>query len=119
MSRPRLSMTCRRHSLVRLRLLTEDAARRVDDISEAGRHQALIALDGACKHALWLAVRQGGLRLKEGQRAGVPALQRAVAEQRRAWKLLGWSGVNLDARGAQRGPARGCGSGPRAAPRLA
>jgi hypothetical protein len=72
-------------SLVRLRLLTEDAARRVDDISEAGRHQALIALDGACEHALWLAVRQAGVRLKGDQRAGVPALYRAVIEQRRDW----------------------------------
>lgn len=34
-------------ALVRLRLLTEDAWRRVDDTSEAGRHLALIALDGA------------------------------------------------------------------------
>jgi len=34
------------HSLVRLRLLTEEAARRADDFSEAGRHQALVALDG-------------------------------------------------------------------------
>jgi hypothetical protein len=81
-------------SLVRLRLLTEDAARRVDDSSEAGRHQALIALDGACEHALWLAARQGGVRLKGDQRAGVPALYRAVVDQRRAWEPLGWAGVN-------------------------
>lgn len=81
-------------SLVRLRLLTEDAARRVDDISEAGRHQALIALDGACEYALWLAVRQAGVRLKRDQRAGVPTLHRAVAEQRPVWALLGWPGVN-------------------------
>jgi hypothetical protein len=81
-------------SLVRLRLLTEDAVRRADDASEAGRHQALISLDGACEHALWLAARQAGIRLRGDQRAGVPALHRAVVEQRREWVLRGWSGVN-------------------------
>lgn len=81
-------------SLVRLRLLAEDAAHRVDDISEVGRHQTLIALDGACEYALWLAARRGGVRLRGDQRAGLPALHRAIAEQRSTWKLVGWSGVN-------------------------
>ncbi len=81
-------------SLVRLRLLTEDAQRRAGDISEAGRHQALIALDGACEHTLWLAVRQDGVRLKSGQRSGVPALHSAIVEQRPNCALQGWAGVN-------------------------
>jgi hypothetical protein len=81
-------------ALVRLRLLAEDAARRADDTSEAGRHQAVIALDGACEHALWLATRACGIQLTERQRGSVPALQRAVREQRPDWRIEGWPGVN-------------------------
>jgi hypothetical protein len=81
-------------SLVRLRLLAEDAARRARDISEAGRHQALVALDGACEHALWLAARQDGIRLTQQQRSGPPALHSAIVEHRPSWMLKGWAGVN-------------------------
>jgi hypothetical protein len=81
-------------SLVRLRLLAEGAARRADDISEAGRHQALIALDGACEHALWLAARKDGVRVKSGQGSGVPVLHSAITQQRSKWKLQGWPGVD-------------------------
>lgn len=81
-------------SLVRLRLLAEDAARRASDISEAGRHQALVALDGACEHALWLAARQDDIPLTQKQRSGLPALHSAIIEHRPGWLLKGWSGVN-------------------------
>lgn len=81
-------------SLVRLRLLAEDAARRASDISEAGRHQALVALDGACEHALWLAARHDGIRLTQRQQSGLPALHSATVEHRPGWTLKGWSGVN-------------------------
>jgi hypothetical protein len=81
-------------SLVRLRLLAEDAARRASDISEAGRHQALVALDGACEHALWLAAREDGIRLTQRQQSGLPALHSAIVEHRPDWTLKGWSGVN-------------------------
>jgi hypothetical protein len=81
-------------SLVRLRLLAEDAARRASDISEAGRHQALVALDGACEHSLWLAARQDGIRLTQKQQSGLPALHSAIVEHRPGWMLRGWSGVN-------------------------
>lgn len=81
-------------SLVRLRLLAEDAARRAGDSSEAGRHQALIALDGACEHALWLAARHDGVRIKENQRGSLPVLHGAITHQRSNWRLDGWAGVN-------------------------
>jgi hypothetical protein len=51
-------------ALVRLRMLAEDARRRAEDTSEAGRHLALIALDGACEYALWLAARTTGVTFK-------------------------------------------------------
>ena len=79
-------------ALVRLRLLTEDARRRADDTSEAGRHLALIALDGACEYALWLASRELGVRPTE--RASVPSLYKAVGDVLPKASLRGWAGVN-------------------------
>jgi hypothetical protein len=46
-------------------MLAEDARRRAMDNSDAGRHIALIALDGACEYALWLAARTHGVPFKE------------------------------------------------------
>jgi hypothetical protein len=77
---------------VRLRLLAEDARRRADDTSEAGRQLALIALDGACEYALWLASREHTVRLKD--RAGVPELYSAVKEALVGWQVRGWRGVD-------------------------
>jgi hypothetical protein len=79
-------------ALVRLRLLTENAQRRADDISEAGRHLALVALDGACEYALWLASREHAVPVKE--RAGVPELYSAVKAALAGWQVRGWRGVN-------------------------
>ena len=79
-------------ALVRLRLLTEDARRRVDDTSEAGRHLALVALDGACEYALWLASREHTVPVKE--RAGVPDLYSAVKGALPGWQVTGWPGVS-------------------------
>jgi hypothetical protein len=79
-------------ALVRLRLLIEDAQRRADDISEAGRHLALVALDGACEYALWLASREHTLPVKE--RAGVPELYSAVKAALAGWQVRGWRGVS-------------------------
>jgi hypothetical protein len=79
-------------ALVRLRLLTEDARRRADDTSNAGRHLALIALDGACEYALWLASREHAVQLKE--RAGVPELYSAVRRALETWQVKGWPGVS-------------------------
>ena len=77
---------------MRLRLLAEDARRRVDDTSEAGRHLALIALDGACEYALWLASREHTVPVKE--RAGVPDLYSAVKGALPGWQVRGWPGVS-------------------------
>jgi hypothetical protein len=79
-------------ALVRLRLLTEDARRRATDASEAGRHMALIALDGACEHALWLASRAHGVSVKE--RAGLPELYSALKPALTGWQVRGWPGVS-------------------------
>jgi hypothetical protein len=79
-------------ALVRLRLLTEDARRRADDISEAGRHLAVVALDGACEYALWLASREHTVPVKE--RASVPDLYSAVKEALAGWQVRGWRAVN-------------------------
>lgn len=41
-------------ALIRLGVLAEDARRRATtDTSEAGRHLALIGLDGACEYAIF------------------------------------------------------------------
>lgn len=80
-------------ALVRLRLVTDDAARRADDTSEAGRHLALIALDGACEYALWLASRAQNVPLKK-ERAGVPELYSAVKAALASWQVVGWPSVN-------------------------
>jgi hypothetical protein len=79
-------------ALVRLRLLVEDARARADDPSEAGRHLALVALDGACEYALWLASREHALQVKE--RAGVPELYSVVNEALETWQVKGWPGVS-------------------------
>jgi hypothetical protein len=81
-------------ALVRLRLVTEDAIRRADDLSAAGRHQAVIALDGAVEHALWLATQHAGIVLKNGDRASIPDLYSAA--QAHGWNLntSAWPGVN-------------------------
>jgi hypothetical protein len=78
--------------LVRLRLLTEDARRRTHDTSEAGRHLALIALDGACEYALWLASREHTVLIK--QRAGIPELYSALKPALPSWEIRGWPGVS-------------------------
>src|SRR5690242_21139650 len=52
-------------SLVRLRLMLDDALRRVQDASETGRHLSVVALDGAVEHALWLACGHLGTQPKE------------------------------------------------------
>jgi hypothetical protein len=79
-------------ALVRLRLLVEDARRRVGDTSAAGRHLALIALDGACEFALWLASREHDVPVRE--RAGVPELYGAVKGGLPGWEVRGWRGVS-------------------------
>jgi hypothetical protein len=79
-------------ALVRLRLLAEDARRRADDTSAAGGHLALVALDGACEYALWLASRERGVPVKE--RAGVPELYSAVKRALEDWQVRGWRGVS-------------------------
>jgi hypothetical protein len=80
-------------ALVRLRFVAEDARRRADDTFDAGRHLALIALDGACEYALWLAAHSCGVRSKPI--ASVPdlysALKQALGER---WEIKGWAGVD-------------------------
>jgi hypothetical protein len=81
-------------ALVRLRLLAEDAQRRIEDVSPVGRHVALVALDGACEYALWLASRMHGVPVKS-DRASVPDLYNAVRHALgERWQVRGWAGVN-------------------------
>ncbi len=75
-------------------MVTEDATRRAQDTSEAGRHVALIALDGACEYALWLATRAHGLAFKNDR---VPlgelhsSLKGALGDR---WQVRGWTSVS-------------------------
>ncbi|MFZ1155703.1 MAG: hypothetical protein WAN93_12450 [Solirubrobacteraceae bacterium] len=81
-------------ALVRLRMLAEDARRRAIDTSDAGRHIALIALDGACEYALWLAARTHGVPFKEDRPSlavQYHALKAALNKPR--WEARGWSAV--------------------------
>jgi hypothetical protein len=82
-------------ALVRLRLLAEDARVRAQDTSDAGQHLALIALDGACEHALWLAAHTRNVAVPRPDRASVPdlyvALRDALGD---AWQIRGWPGVS-------------------------
>lgn len=78
--------------LVRLRMLAEDSRRRSEDTSEAGRHLALISLDGACEYALWLAGRAHGAKFKErSSRSDMVSTLKSLLGER--WKLQGWPGV--------------------------
>lgn len=81
-------------ALVRLRILTEDALRRAEDTSEVGRHQALIALDGACEYALWLASHARGVTGNEKTTLTdlYSKLKQAFPEPE--WKVRGWEGVS-------------------------
>ena len=88
-----LCSTCRRSpELVRLRMLAEDSRRRSEDTSEAGRHLALISLDGACEYALWLAGRAHGAEIQGKiitQRHGLHvevSSRRALETPRLAWR---------------------------------
>jgi hypothetical protein len=78
-------------ALVRLRLLTGAAERLVDDTSPAGQHQALIALDGVCEYALWLALNERGIQPKF--RDGLPDLYSKFAEatglRSPGWRVVG------------------------------
>jgi hypothetical protein len=81
-------------ALVRLRMLSEDARRRTTDTSDAGRHLALIGLDGACEYALWLAARTHGISLKSDLPsfpAQYHALVGALTSPR--WEPVGWPAV--------------------------
>src|SRR3954471_23641594 len=78
--------------LVRLRNLLEHARRLAPDTTEAGRHVALIALDGACEYAMWLAGQQRGLSL--GDRANFhEALIKLAGDQKLRWQQSGRAGV--------------------------
>lgn len=82
------------YALVRLRMLAEDARRRAMDTSEAGRHLGLIALDGACEYALWLAARTHGVPFREDRpslSAQYRDLKGALSKPR--WEPRGWPGV--------------------------
>jgi hypothetical protein len=81
-------------ALVRLRMLAEDARRRAMDTSDAGRHVALIALDGACEYALWLAARTHGMPFKR-ERPSLSEQYRALklALDKPRWEPLGWPAV--------------------------
>lgn len=74
-------------ALVRLRLLSDEAARRCDDNSPAGQHQALIALDGACEFALWLAAHRRDIEVKHG--TGFAVLYSKIVEAT-GWRFPGW-----------------------------
>lgn len=70
---------------------------RATDVSEPGRHLALIALDGAVEYALWLVVHTLGAPLK-GDRPSFTELTRAVHKQleadERDWSERGRAGVD-------------------------
>lgn len=83
-------------ALVRLRLFLEDALRRAEDGSEAGRHLALIALDGVVEYALWL-VAQALVAPLERERPSfhelLGAVQVHLTEAGRDWDSAGRPGV--------------------------
>ncbi len=74
-------------------MLAEDARRRTDDISDPGRHLALIALDGACEYALWLAGGAHGAKFKNerpSRHDQISMLKSLLGER---WKVQGLGGV--------------------------
>lgn len=78
-------------ALVRLRFLMEGAERLAGDASPAGQHQALIALDGVCEFALWLALNERGV--VHSERDGLPELHSKFLKATGV-KLPGWTTVN-------------------------
>lgn len=76
--------------LVYLRLMLQEAQARAQDRTHAGRHSAAIQLDGACEHAMMLAV--GHLQQTPGKsfHANYSLLKTNLTD----WSADGWSGVN-------------------------
>ncbi len=68
-------------------MVAEDARRRAADTSAPGRHLALIALDGACEYAVWLAARTRGITFKRSR----PSLYEHVEALLEALGANGWT----------------------------
>jgi hypothetical protein len=84
-------------ALARLRVFLEDARARAYDLSEPGRHLALIALDGVVEYTLWLVAQTISARFK-GERPSFGDLMSAVrdrlADAERPWSERGRTGVD-------------------------
>ncbi len=78
--------------LVRLRATLEHAKFLATDLSEHGRHVALISLDGAAEYAMWLAVQHLGLPTPE--RTGFhDTMNKLIAQLGARWQQPGRRGV--------------------------
>jgi hypothetical protein len=81
-----------RSRLVRLKTFLLDAQRRAADTTEPGRHLAVVALDGVCENALYLAVNGLGVDLKP--RADFPEMEAKLrVHLAERWDRSGWAGV--------------------------
>jgi hypothetical protein len=84
-------------ALIRLRFALEHAMRLSHDSSEPGSHIAIVALDGAVEHALWLVTRAYGAQVKPmaARHELVAKVREALAASAsaRKWQPLGSAGV--------------------------
>jgi hypothetical protein len=81
-------------SLVRVRSILEDAVGRAADPTEAGRHIAVVALDGAVEHALATACRHLGEEPKDTVRfEDLKSLAGGLLRPR-GWNPVGLNAVN-------------------------
>jgi hypothetical protein len=87
----------RARSLVRLQFALEHAVRLARDLSEPGAHIAIVALDGAVEHALWLVERAYGAQLPQDARRDqlVRRVHEALANARgEPWEPAGADSVD-------------------------
>lgn len=77
--------------LVYLRIMLREAQQRAQDRTHTGRHLAAIQLDGACEHAMMLAV--GELQQTPAWKfhQNFELLRKSLGDK---WQPDGWSGVN-------------------------
>jgi hypothetical protein len=78
-----------RRQLQRLRFMLEDALGRSQDPTEQGRHSAIVLLDGACEHAMGIALGHRGKSIPRQFPQKFDALQDALGD----WQPDSWAAV--------------------------
>ncbi|MDQ5820382.1 MAG: hypothetical protein M3540_02965 [Actinomycetota bacterium] len=78
-----------RRQLQRLRFLLEEALARSQDQTDVGRHAAIVQLDGACEHAMALALGRHGRAIRREFRHRFDDLAAALP----SWKPDSWASI--------------------------